>query len=90
MCKGTGSGFIIRKEWWKCGGDRPYGFLIKRLIKINNAFFQKPSHYSKGITQDIEQLMDQDVYPKYAVDPENIEKVWGLCVSLTSNPVSRV
>jgi len=50
----------------------------------------EPSHYSKGLTQDIKQLMDQNVYPKYADDPANIEKVWDLCVSLTSNPVSGV
>ena len=48
------------------------------------------SHYSAGLAQDIKQLMDQNVYPKYADDPENIERVWDLCVNLTSNPVSRV
>lgn len=37
--KGTDQCLIIRKEWWKGGADRPYGFLIKRLIKITNAFF---------------------------------------------------
>ncbi|MEW8971182.1 MAG: SDR family NAD(P)-dependent oxidoreductase [Mesobacillus sp.] len=46
------------------------------------------SHYSAGLTQDIKQLMDQNVYPKYADDPENIQRVWDLCVSLTRDPVS--
>ncbi|WP_102261092.1 SDR family NAD(P)-dependent oxidoreductase [Mesobacillus jeotgali] len=50
----------------------------------------EPSHYSNGLAQDIKQLMDQNVYPKYADNPENIERVWDLCVSMTSNPVSRV
>jgi NAD(P)-dependent dehydrogenase (short-subunit alcohol dehydrogenase family) len=50
----------------------------------------EPSHYSTGLAQDIKQLRDQNVYPKYASDQENIEKVWDLCVSLTSNPVTRV
>ena len=50
----------------------------------------KPSHYSDGLTQDIKQLMDKNVYPKYADNQENIEKVWDMCVRLTSNPVSRV
>lgn len=50
----------------------------------------EPSYYSSGLAQDIKQLMDQNVYPKYADDPENIKKVWDLCVNLTSNPVSRV
>ncbi|MBT2692722.1 SDR family NAD(P)-dependent oxidoreductase [Bacillus sp. ISL-55] len=50
----------------------------------------EPSHYLSGLAQDIKQLMDQNVYPKYADDKENIEKVWDMCISLTSNPVSRV
>ncbi|RSD28443.1 SDR family NAD(P)-dependent oxidoreductase [Mesobacillus subterraneus] len=43
----------------------------------------EPSHYSAGITQDIKQLMDQTVYPKYAHNKENIQKVWDMCESLT-------
>lgn len=38
--KGRDQLYTIRKQWWKCGTDRPYAFLIKRLIKkpyINNA-----------------------------------------------------
>ncbi|MBT2684699.1 SDR family NAD(P)-dependent oxidoreductase [Bacillus sp. ISL-37] len=50
----------------------------------------EPSHYSAGLAQDIKQLMDPNVYPKYADDKENIEKVWNMCISLTSHPVSRV
>lgn len=46
------------------------------------------SHYSAGLTQDIKQLMDQNVYPKYADDQENIGRVWDLCVSLTRDSVS--
>ncbi|MFT9597196.1 SDR family NAD(P)-dependent oxidoreductase [Mesobacillus sp.] len=50
----------------------------------------EPSHYSAGLAQDIKQLMDQNVYPKYAENKENIQKVWDLCVSLTSDSLSRV
>lgn len=49
----------------------------------------EPSHYTKGLTQDIKQLMDPNVYPKFADKEENIQKVWDMCVSLTSQPVSR-
>lgn len=59
------------------------GKLINDKRKVMEA-----SHYSAGLTQDIKQLMDQNVYPKYADDPENIERVWDLCVSLTRDPVS--
>lgn len=49
----------------------------------------EPSHYSAGLVQDIKQLMDQNVYPKYADDKDNIQKVWDMCVSLTSDSLSR-
>ncbi len=43
----------------------------------------KPSHYSSGLIQEIKQLFDKNVYPKYADNIENIERVWDLAVKLT-------
>jgi NAD(P)-dependent dehydrogenase (short-subunit alcohol dehydrogenase family) len=59
------------------------GKLITDKRKVMEA-----SHYSAGLTQDIKQLMDQNVYPKYADDPENIKRVWDMCISLTRDPVN--
>ncbi len=43
----------------------------------------KSSHYTSGILQEVKQLFDQGVYPKYADNIENIERVWNLAVTLT-------
>ncbi len=41
------------------------------------------SHYNSGFIQEIKQLLDKRVYPKYANDKENIDSVWELCEELT-------
>lgn len=42
------------------------------------------THYTRGLSQEIKQLFDKGVYPKYADDIENIESVWGVCMNLLS------
>lgn len=37
-----------------------------------------PSPYNTGLRQELKQLFDQRVYPKYAVNPDHIERVWEL------------
>lgn len=44
----------------------------------------RPSNYSSGFIQEFKQLTDKGVYPKYADDIANIERVWELAVQLTS------
>jgi len=45
--------------------------------------FVHSSHYSIGLKNDIKQFFDKRIYPKYADNQDNIEKVWQLCVRLT-------
>lgn len=41
----------------------------------------KPSHYKNTPFQAVKQLSDQTVYPKYADQTENIDKVWSFVVN---------
>jgi NAD(P)-dependent dehydrogenase (short-subunit alcohol dehydrogenase family) len=41
------------------------------------------SFYSSSLIQSIKQLFDKNVYPKYASDKENIERIWQLALELT-------
>ena len=43
----------------------------------------RPSPYNSGLRQELKQLFDQRVYPKYAANPDHIEKVWDLAVEWT-------
>jgi len=43
----------------------------------------EPSPYSGGFLQDMRQLKDQKVYPQYAGDKDNIDRMWDLAVKLT-------
>lgn len=43
----------------------------------------RPSHYTGGLMQEVKQLFDKGVYPKYADNIDNIERVWDLAVELT-------
>lgn len=45
----------------------------------------QPSHYTGGFMQELKQLKDQRVYPRYADDIENIGRVWNLAVALTKS-----
>lgn len=45
----------------------------------------KPSHYTNGLIQEVKQLFDKGVYPRYADNIDNIEKVWDLAVKLTKS-----
>lgn len=53
-----------------------------RLINHKNELVNS-THYAEGLIQDIKQFMDKGVYPKYADDMDNIEKVWNFCVKTT-------
>jgi len=53
-----------------------------KLINDKREIVQS-THYKAGIMQEIQQFFDKEVYPKYADDIENIERVWNLCASLT-------
>lgn len=44
----------------------------------------QPSHYGDSVVQAVKQLFDQKVYPRYAQDPANLEKVWALCTRLAA------
>ncbi len=56
------------------------GKLINDKIKI-----MKSSHYGSGVIQEVKQLFDKGVYPKYADNMESIESVWNLAIKLTKN-----
>lgn len=43
----------------------------------------KSTYYNGEFIQDIKQLFDKGVYPKYADNTDNIERVWDFCVRLT-------
>ncbi len=41
------------------------------------------SHYTSGLLQEIKQFFDKGVYPQYADNTDNAERVWELCEKLT-------
>ena len=45
----------------------------------------KASHYTSNLIQDIKQLSDKGVYPRYADNVDNIEKAWDLAFKLTKS-----
>jgi NAD(P)-dependent dehydrogenase (short-subunit alcohol dehydrogenase family) len=51
-----------------------------KLINDKREIVQ-PSHYTTEFRQDIKQFFDKGVYPKYADDKENIERVWDFCIT---------
>lgn len=53
-----------------------------KLINDKRGIMQ-PSHYAGGLVQEVKQLSDKGVYPRYADDPGNIDRVWDLAVKLT-------
>jgi NAD(P)-dependent dehydrogenase (short-subunit alcohol dehydrogenase family) len=53
-----------------------------KLINEKREIVQS-SHYTAGVVQDVKQFFDKEVYPKYADNAENVERVWKLCVNLT-------
>ncbi|SHJ89409.1 NAD(P)-dependent dehydrogenase, short-chain alcohol dehydrogenase family [Clostridium amylolyticum] len=55
-----------------------------KLINDKREIMQS-SHYTRGLMQEVKQLFDKGVYPKYADNIENIERVWDLAVKLTKS-----
>ncbi|GAB6180098.1 SDR family NAD(P)-dependent oxidoreductase [Desulfotomaculum defluvii] len=53
-----------------------------KLINNKREIMQS-SHYASGLIQEVKQLFDKGVYPKYADNIDNIEMVWDLAVKLT-------
>jgi NAD(P)-dependent dehydrogenase (short-subunit alcohol dehydrogenase family) len=43
----------------------------------------KPSHYANTLLAAVKQLSDQTVYPKYADQVDNINKVWDFAIKVT-------
>ncbi|MGE5605109.1 MAG: SDR family NAD(P)-dependent oxidoreductase [Bacteroidota bacterium] len=60
----------------------PFKDITGKLINAQREIMQ-PSSYDGGLRQAVKQLFDQRVYPKYAANADNIEKVWNLAVNLT-------
>lgn len=56
------------------------GKLINDKWKI-----MKPSHYSESSKDQGKQLFDKNVYPKYADNEQNINRVWDLALELSKN-----
>ncbi|MDF1618429.1 SDR family NAD(P)-dependent oxidoreductase [Petrocella sp. FN5] len=54
------------------------GKLINNKLEV-----MKPSHYTYGLLQSIRQLLDMRVYPRYAEEEDNIERVWEVCRNMT-------
>lgn len=55
-----------------------------KLINDKRVIVQS-SHYSKGLVQEIKQFFDKGVYPKYADNKDNINRVWELSEKLTKS-----
>ncbi len=53
-----------------------------KLINDKREIMQS-SHYTSGLMQEAKQLFDKGVYPKYADNIDNIERVWDLAIKLT-------
>jgi len=53
-----------------------------KLINDKRELMQS-SHYTSGLMQEVKQLSDKGVYPKYADNIDNIERVWELAIKLT-------
>lgn len=57
-----------------------------KLINDKREIMQS-SHYTSGFMQEIKQLLDKGVYPKYADNISNIERVWDVAVILTQSKI---
>ena len=57
-----------------------------KLINDQREIMQS-SHYTSGFVEELKQLRDQRVYPRYADKADNIERVWDLAVALTDSLV---
>ena len=55
-----------------------------KLINHERKIVQS-SHYNGSLIQEVKQFFDKEVYPKYADDVNNIEKVLELCIRLTKS-----
>jgi NAD(P)-dependent dehydrogenase (short-subunit alcohol dehydrogenase family) len=53
-----------------------------KLINDKREIMQS-SHNTSGLMQEAKQLFDKSVYPKYADNIDNIERVWDLAIKLT-------
>jgi NAD(P)-dependent dehydrogenase (short-subunit alcohol dehydrogenase family) len=54
-----------------------------KLINDKREIMQ-PSPYTRGLRQELKQLGDKSIYPKYAANPDNIDRMWNLAVKLTN------
>lgn len=52
-----------------------FSHVTGKLIN-NEREIMEPSFYSSGLIPSIKQFMDQKVYPKYAANKDNIERIW--------------
>lgn len=57
-----------------------------KLINENREIVQS-SHYGSRFRQAVKQFFDKRVYPKYADDPKNINRVWNLCEHITKTHI---
>jgi len=55
-----------------------------KLINDQREIMQS-SHYTSGFMQEVKQLSDKGVYPRYADNIDNIDRVWDLAVKLTKS-----
>lgn len=62
--------------------SREFGAVTGRLINDRRGIMQ-PSYYADGFIQGVRQLSDKCVYPRFADDAGNLERVWRLAVELT-------
>lgn len=55
-----------------------------KLINDKREIMQS-SHYVSRSMQEVKQIFDKGVYPTYADNPDNIERVWNFAVKLTKS-----
>jgi len=67
--------------YYICTSDE-FRDVTAKLINDKRQIMQ-PSYYTGGFRQDVKQLLDREVYPRYADSPDNINRVWDLAVKLS-------
>jgi NAD(P)-dependent dehydrogenase (short-subunit alcohol dehydrogenase family) len=70
--------------YFHLGTSSEFKFVTGKLINDKRKIMQ-PSYYTNGLMQEIRQFRDQGVYPRYADDNDNIEKMWQWAVQLTES-----
>lgn len=65
-----------------CTSDR-FKDVTGKLINDKREIMQT-SQYKTDFVSDVKQFFDKGIYPKYADNVENIERVWNFCVRLTN------